>query len=423
VVWRQGPWRHNHPDRLAPYTPLDPEAQLGKSDATDQPRRPTAEELLQRYHLGSKEEHAGRGSLRVFLGAAPNVGKTYAMLNEGRRLRAEGHDVVVGFIEPHGRPETEAQIGDLEVIPRARIPYRGVMLDDMDTDAILARKPEIVLVDELAHTNAPGSGRAKRYEDVQFLRDSGIDVITTLNIQHLDSLQDVIAGITGIEVRETIPDRVLEDADVQLVDLPSDALIERLRQGKVYPPQRAQQALQHFFRPGNLTALREMALRQTAAGVDDDLTGYMHEHRIEEIWPAAERVMVLVDGDAAAGAVVRTAWRLASALRGELVAGVLTPPGGRDRLPVTGRRVLERNILLAEDLGARVRLIEAANLAQAIADAVRDEHATLVVMRHIRKPGWRRMFDASLVDELLDLLDNVDLHIVETSPGNAADIS
>lgn len=345
------------------------------------------------------------------------------MLNEGRRLRAEGHDVVVGFVETHGRPETEAQIGDLEVLPRARIPYRGVMIDEMDTDAIRARKPEIVLVDELAHTNPPGSARVKRYEDAQLLRDAGIDVITTLNIQHLDSLQDVITGIIGIEVRETIPDRVLQDADVQLVDLPSDALIERLRQGKVYPPQRAQQALQHFFRPGNLTALREMALRHTAAGVEDALTGYMHEHRIEEIWPAAERVMVLVDGNVVAGEVLRSAWRLASALRGELVAGVLIQPRGRDSLPDAERRVLEKNTLLAEDLGARIRLIESTNLAPAIADAVRDEHATVVVMRHIRKAGWRRLFDTSLVDDLLDLVDNVDLHIVEANPDKAADNS
>jgi two-component system sensor histidine kinase KdpD len=392
------------------------------SGETHEPRRPTAEELLERYHLGSEAEQTGRGSLRIFLGAAPGVGKTFAMLGEGRRLRAEGHDVVVGYVETHGRPETEAQIGDLDIIPRAQIPYRGVTIEEMDTDAILVRRPEIVLVDELAHTNPPGTVHAKRYEDVQVLRDAGIDVITTLNIQHLESLQDVIAGIIGIEVRETIPDRVLEDADVQLVDLPSDALIERLRQGKVYPPQRAQQALQHFFRPGNLTALREMALRHTAAGVEDALTGYMHEHRIEEIWPAAERVMVLIDGDAAAGAVLRTSWRLASALRGELVAGVFTPPGGRDSLPDAERRVLEKNILLAEDLGARVRLIAAANLAAAIAEAVRDEHTTLVVMCHIRKAGWRRRFDTSLVDALLDLLDNVDLHIVETSPGKAEDI-
>jgi two-component system sensor histidine kinase KdpD len=349
----------------------------------------------------------------VFLGAAPGVGKTYAMLNEGRRLKAEGHDVVAGFIESHGRSETAAQIGDLEVIPRMQVPYRGVTIEEMDTDAILARKPEIALVDELAHSNPPGSAWAKRYEDVEALRDAGIDVISTLNIQHLDSLQDVVTGITGIEVRETIPDRMLEDAEVQLVDLPSDALIERLREGKVYPPQQAQQALQHFFRPGNLTALREMALRRMAAGVEEALTDYMHEHRIEEIWPAAERVLVLVDGDPSAGVVLRNAWRLASAFRAELVAGIIIPPGGLDALTETERGTIDKNRLMAEDLGARVRLIPAGDLAPAIAAAVRDEHATLLVMRYVRQSGWRRLSGRSLVDDLLDRLDNVDIHLVE----------
>lgn len=386
-----------------------------------EPGRPDPDELLVRYGFDPYRDgkRQGRGRLRVFLGAAPGVGKTFAMLNEGKRLNAEGQDVVAGFIETHGRPETEAQIGDLEVIPRQRVPYRGVTIEEMDTDAILARKPEIVLIDELAHTNPPGSARTKRYEDVDIIRDAGIDVITTLNIQHLDSLQDVVAGITGVEVRETIPDRVLDDADIQLVDLPSETLIERLHQGKVYPPQRAQQALQHFFRPGNLTALREMALRHLAAGVEEDLTDYMHEHRIDEIWPAAERVLVIVDGDAGAGTVLRNAWRLASALHGELVAAVTTPPEGIASLPYEARRGLEKNILLAEDLGARVRIIETSEVASAIADVVRDEHATLVVMRHVRQSGLRRLAGPSLVDQLMDRLDNVDIHLVEGTPDKA----
>jgi two-component system sensor histidine kinase KdpD len=379
----------------------------------DEPRRPSPEKLLERYNLKSPQPQTQRGKLRVFLGAAPGVGKTYAMLNEGQRLRTEGHDIVAGFIEAHGRAETEAQIGDLEVIPRVRIPYRGVIVEEMDTDAILARRPEIVLVDELAHSNPPGSPRAKRYEDVEVLRDASIDVISTLNIQHLDSLQYVVAGITGIEVRETIPDSVLGDAEVQLVDLPSETLIERLHEGKVYPPQRAQQALQHFFRPGNLTALREMALRRMAAGVEEALTDYMHEHRIEEIWPAAERVLVLVDADPAAGTVLRNAWRLGSAMRAELVAAAVLSPGGMEALPAADRRALEKNLALAEDLGMRVRLVETAERAPAIAAAVREEHATLLVMRYARESGWRRLRGPSLVDELLARLDNVDIHLVE----------
>ena len=385
-----------------------------------EPGRPTAEELLARNHLADEEWRPRRGRLLVFLGAAPGVGKTYAMLREARRLKAEGRDIVAGFIEAHGRPETEAQIGDLEVIARMGVPYRGVIVEEMDTDAVLARKPEIVLVDELAHTNAPGSPRAKRFEDVQRLRDAGIDVMTTLNIQHLESLQDVVAGITGIEVRETVPDRILDNADVQLVDLPSDALIERLQQGKVYPLQQAEQGLQHFFRPGNLTALREMALRRTAAGVEEALTDYMHEHRIDEIWPAAERILVLVNADPGAGVVLRNGWRLGSALRGEIVAVAVAPPGGLDVLPQQERQTLAKSIALAEDLGMRVRVVETSEPTEAIVDVVREEHATLVVMRYVPESGWRRLGRKSLVDELLERLDNVDIHLVEGRRGPAS---
>jgi two-component system sensor histidine kinase KdpD len=377
------------------------------------PGRPTAEELLERCNLKNLEERLGRGRLRIFLGAAPGVGKTYAMLNEARRLKEEGHDIVVGFVETHGRPETEAQIGDLEVIPRRQAPYRGVTIEEMDTAGILARNPEMVLVAELAHTSPPGSPRGKRFEDIQVLCDAGIDVISTLNIQHLDSLQDIVAGITGVEVRETIPDKALDDADVQLVDLPTQALIQRLHQGKVYPPQWAQQALQHFFRPGNLTALREMALRQTALGVEDALTDYMHEHRIDDIWPAAERVLVLVDADPAASAVLRNAWRLGSAPRGELVAAAVVPPGGLEALPAVERNGIEKSLALAEDLGMRIRWIETSDAIAGIADAVRNENATLIVMRHVRESGWRKPRGSSLVDGLLDRLDNVDIHLVE----------
>lgn len=382
-----------------------------------EPGRPSAEDLLARYDLKSPETTGRRGRLRVFLGAAPGVGKTYAMLNEARRLKADGYDVIAGFVESHGRADTEAQIGDLEVVPRLRIPYRGVIVEEMDTEAVLARKPQIVLVDELAHTNAPGSPRGKRFEDIEVLRDAGSDVITTVNIQHLEGLQDVVAGITGVEVRETLPDRVLEEADVQLVDLPTEALIERLRQGKVYPPQRAQQALQHYFRPGNLTALRDMALRRTAEGVEDALTDYMHEHRIDDVWPASERVMVLVDGQAEEGAILRNAWRLAGALRCEMIAVVVAPPGGLAVLPATERAVIEKAFGLAEDLGMRTRVVEGTSAADAIAEVVRDENATLIVMRHVRETGWRRLRGETLVDALLDRLDNVDIHLVEAKYG------
>jgi two-component system sensor histidine kinase KdpD len=369
---------------------------------------------LRRYHLDGEESAPRRGDLRVYLGSAPGVGKTYAMLNEARRLKAAGHDVVVGFVESHGRAETEAQIGDLEVLPRLPICYRGVIVEEMDTDAILRRKPEIVLIDELAHSNVPGSPHAKRHEDVEIIRRAGIDVMSTLNIQHLESLQDVVASITGVEVRETIPDRILDGAEVQLVDLPTDLLIERLRQGKVYPPQRAAQALRNYFRPGNLTALREMALRRTAAGVDEALTDYMLEHGIEEIWPAAERVLVVIDGDPAAGTVLRNAWRLATALRGELVAAFVAPPGGLSSLRAAERIAVRKNLDLAEDLGARTREVEASDLAEGIASIVREEHATLIVLRYVRSEGWRRLRGESLIDRLLERLDTVDIYLVES---------
>ncbi|HEU0114841.1 MAG TPA: universal stress protein, partial [Thermomicrobiales bacterium] len=323
---------------------------------------------------------------------------------------------VAGFIETHGRAETAGQIGDLEVIPRRRVSYQGVAVEEMDVDAILARKPQIALVDELAHTNAPGSPRAKRYEDVEVLRDAGIDVIATMNVQHLESLRDVIVGITGVEVRETVPDRILDDAEVQLIDLPTEALIDRLAEGKVYPPQRAQQALAHYFRAGNLTALRELALRHTAAGVDEQLEQYMRDHTIEAPWPATERMIVVLDADPSAAMVLRSAWRLASAMHGELLAVAVLPPGGWAALPSAERHDLERNLRLAEDLGATTKVIEGEVVASTLAQVVRAEHATTVVLAHTPQQGWRRFFRESLPDQLLRLLEGVDLHLVETRP-------
>ncbi|MFT4036707.1 MAG: universal stress protein [Thermomicrobiales bacterium] len=352
------------------------------------------------------------GRLKVYLGAAPGVGKTYAMLADAHRLRAEGHDVVVGFVEDHGRPETAAQLAGLETLPRAHISYRGVVMEEPDIPALLARRPEIVLLDELAHTNAPGSAREKRYEDIAVLREAGIHVVTTLNVQHLASLHDVVAGITGVAVRELVPDRVLDGAELHLIDLPPAMLIERLEQGKIYPPEQAQRALARFFRAGNLTALRELALRRVAADVDDDLAGYMHEHHIEAIWPATERVLVLLDGHDPEGVVLRNAWRLASALRGELVAvPICSPSDGQRAAGEPG--ALCRELDVAEDLGARVRPVAAGDVADAIAQAAREERATLIVMRHERRAGWRRRLERSLADLLFEQLDNVAIHLVE----------
>lgn len=376
---------------------------------THDDERPDPDELLDRYDLRSEPAVSGRGSLRVILGAAPGVGKTYQMLNEGRRLRAEGEDVVAGYIETHGRVETIAQLGDLEIIPRRPISYQGKQLEEMDVDAIIARHPNIVLVDELAHTNIPGSPNEKRWMDVEQIRAAGIDVITTLNIQHIESLNGTVGTITGVAVRETVPDWVLGQAtEVQLVDLSVPALIERLKDGKVYDPVRAEQALRGFFREGNLTALRELALRHTAATVDDQLDSYMRGHEIDAVWGAADRILVVLDPDLPSEHAVRSGWRIAAGYRAELVAIAVVAPGDE-----RARAHLAHAIQLAGDLGASVRVIESRDRIAAIAQAARDENASTLVVSYRPERGLRGRLEGGFVDRLFDALEGVDLHLVE----------
>src|SRR5882757_3269720 len=271
--------------------------------------RPSPDALLE---AAEKER---RGKHKIFLGAAPGVGKTYEMLSAARRRKAAGIDVVVGVAETHGRAETEAQLAGLELVPRRVVEYKGRTLEEMDLDAILARRPQIVLVDELAHTNAPGSRHPKRYLDVEELLNHGIHVYTTVNIQHVESLNDVVAQITHIRVRETLPDSIFDRADaIELVDLTPDDLIQRLKDGKVYVPAQAERALDHYFSPGNLTALRELALRRTAERVDDQLLSHMQAHAIPGPWAAGERVLVCVSEDPRAAGLVRYAKRLSDRL-------------------------------------------------------------------------------------------------------------
>ncbi len=374
--------------------------------------RPDPEDLLERYGLAMRPQVRGRGRLRIFLGAAPGVGKTYSMLADGHRLKREGHDVVAGIIETHGRAETATQIGDLERVPEKHITYRGVDLLEMDVDAILHRAPEIVLVDELAHTNAPGSARQKRWQDVEVIRDAGIDVVSALNIQHLESLNHVVESITGIAVRETVPDHVLTDAsEVQLVDLPVEGLLERLEAGKIYPPERARQALGNFFRAGNLTALRELALRQMAAGVDERLEAYMHEQGIDDVWPAAERIAVVITGQPAATAL-RAGWRLASAMRSELLVLVPVPAGGIAMLPSAERDAIERNVHLAEDLGGHPRFVEEGSSVGKLAEILRADNVNVLVLGHTaaKRPRFKNL---SLVDQIFAEVDNVQILLVE----------
>src|SRR5882724_916671 len=255
--------------------------------------RPDPEALLAR--VKAEEAHQRRGKLKIFLGAAAGVGKTYAMLEAAREQRADGVDVLVGYVETHGRAETDALLQGLEILPARMVDYRGTALREFDLDAALARRPALILVDELAHTNAPGLRHAKRWQDVVELLDAGINVYTTMNVQHLETLNDVVAKITGVVVHETVPDSVFEQADdVELIDLPPDELLERFKDGKVYMAEQAEEAVRHFFRKGNLIALRELALRRTAERVDAQMRVYMHEHAIGKAWPTAERLLVCI---------------------------------------------------------------------------------------------------------------------------------
>src|ERR1700719_5189464 len=274
-------------------------------------RRRSPEALLE----AAKREEGCVGKLRIFVGAAPGVGKTYEMLQNARARQKDGYDIVIGVVETHGRAETEALLRGLEVVPRRRIEYKGQILEEMDLDAVIARHPQIALVDELAHTNAPGSRHPKRYLDVEELLSYGIDVYTAVNIQHIESLNDVVAQITHVRVRETVPDSVFDRADaIELIDLTPDDLIQRLKEGKVYVPKQAERALEHYFSPGNLTALRELALRRTAERVDEQLLTHMQANAIAGPWAAGDRVLVCISEDPRAAGLVRYTKRLADRL-------------------------------------------------------------------------------------------------------------
>jgi two-component system, OmpR family, sensor histidine kinase KdpD len=350
----------------------------------------------------------GRGRLKVFLGAAPGVGKTWEMLAAARIRRAEGVDVVIGVVETHGRGETEAQIGTLPVLPRHQVSYRGKMLDEFDLDGALKRHPQLLLIDELAHTNAPGSRHHKRWEDVQEILDAGIDVWATLNVQHLESLNDAVARITGVRVRETLPDRVLElAAEIELIDLPPAELRTRLTQGRIYRPEVARRAMDGFFREGNLAALRELALRRTAQRVDADVTGYMRAQAIEGPWPAGERVLALIGPDPSSESVVRHAKGLAAALHAPLIALTVERPG------VAGD--VRAAMAIASQLGAEIESAHGDDLVAAVLEVARKRNVTQIVMGRGQPPLWRRLIGHTLSHSLLRHAPAYALHIVPTA--------
>jgi two-component system sensor histidine kinase KdpD len=342
-----------------------------------------------------------RGKLKIFLGAAPGVGKTYEMLTAAHRRKAEGVDVVVGIVETHGRPETEAQLAGLEVVPRRQVEYKGRTLQEMDLDAILKRRPALVLVDELAHTNAEGSRHPKRYLDVEELLAAGIDVYSTLNVQHIESLNDVVARITRIRVRETVPDSVVDAADeVELVDLTPADLVTRLREGKVYVREQAQRALRHYFSPGNLTALRELALRRTASRVDEQMVSYMREHAITGPWAAGERVIVCLDPGPGAANVVRAAKRTADSLDAELIA-LYVETDRHATLSEAELSHLAETMRLATQLSAEVVTVPGRSVVEEVLAFARARNATRVVVGKSRRSRWFELRHGSVVDELV----------------------
>src|SRR5450631_3110571 len=376
----------------------------------DPEQRPSPEALLE----AARREDSRAGKLKIFVGAAPGVGKTYEMLQSAHAKRKAGADVVVGVVETHGRAETEALLQGLEVLPRKRLEYRDQHLEEMDLDAIIARHPQIALVDELAHTNAPGSRHPKRYLDVEELLRHGINVYTTVNIQHIDSLNDVVAQITYVRVRETVPDTVFDRADaVELVDLTPDDLIQRLKEGKVYVPNQAERALGHFFAPANLTALRELALRRTAERVDEELLTQMQAGAISGPWAAGERILVCISEDPRSAGLVRYAKRLADRLHGPWIAlyvesrrSLQLDEEDRDRIADTLR--------LAESLGGEAVTTPSADrrIADDVIGYAQAHNVTQIIIGKSSRSRWFEILHGSVVHDLVRQSGHISVQVI-----------
>lgn len=376
--------------------------------------------MIEEFKRTSPEEalkicdHENRGKLKIFIGYAPGVGKTYSMLNEGNRRYKRGQDVVVGYAEAHGREETDKQIGDLETIPLKEIEYNGVVMKEMNTEAIIARKPHLTLIDELAHTNVPGSKYKKRYEDVEEILCHGINVITTLNIQHLESLNDVVKQITGIVVRETIPDYIVERADeVVVIDITPDALQNRLQRGNIYKLDKVPQALKNFFRKGNLNALRELALRQTAEEVDEDLEEYMREHGIKDNWRTVERVMVSISPSVSAKKLIRRGARIAKRYKCEWVAvSVNCTHRFAPKLTSKDQQMLNSYFQLAKQLGAETVTLTGKSVSGELIKFAQERHITQIIIGHSTRTKLETVVRGSTVVKLLKKAKNIEIHVI-----------
>ncbi len=378
-------------------------------------QRPNPDALLARVR--EEEAREQRGRLKIFFGAAPGVGKSYAMLEAAHKLKSEGIDVIVGYVELHGRPDTEALLAGLEVLPPQGLEHRGLVLNEFDLDAALQRRPAVILVDELAHSNHPGARHPKRWMDIEELLGAGIDVYTTVNVQHLESLNDVVAQITGVQVRETVPDKVFDSADeVELVDLPPDDLLQRLQEGKVYVEQKARHALEAFFRKGNLIALRQLALRATADRVDTSMREYRDRHAISNTWPAGERVLVCVGPDPLSARLVRSARRLATALHADWLAVYVETPTLL-RLSREARDRVLQTLKLAESLGAETANLSGESVAAELLAFARQRNVSKIIVGKPARGRWHDRFKPSLVDEIVRGSGDIDVYVISGEPG------
>ena len=391
---------------------------MATSPRTPDDTRPTGDQMLARIGAPATGDRPvdSRGRLRVYLGMAPGVGKTFRMLEEAHRRLERGTDVVIGFVETHGRPHTAELLEGLEQIPRRRIEYRGVVIEEMDTDAVIARHPQVAIIDELAHTNVPGSAHEKRWQDIALILDAGIDVISTCNVQHLESVADAVATITGAPVNERLPDAVLDTAEeIELVDMSPHALRQRMKHGNVYPPDRTTLALDRFFTEANLTALRELSLRFVGGQVDAELDDVYSSQGVRPAAQIVERVAVLVSSDPSARRAIRRAASLASALRAPLMAVAVTTPETA-RLSYDRARDLRENLDYAVDLGAKMVQVEARSTVDALADVIKTRRITQLVVAHVRRGALDRLRNPSLATTLFERVPEVELHLVGEGP-------
>ena len=371
-------------------------------------RRPSPEELLAAANRYEREQ-SGHGRHKIFLGFAAGVGKTFEMLAEANRRRERGSDVVVGYLETHGRKGTEAQVGDLPFVPRAKVEYRGATFEEMDTDAIIARHPHTVLVDELAHTNVPGSVREKRWQDVELILKAGINVLSTLNVQHLESLNDSVYAATGVRVKETVPDHVVRDADeVVMMDITPRALINRLERGDIYKPEKVEQAKGNWFREGNLAALREIALREVAQGVDSDISAYRKEHHVTGPDPTHDRILVCLSPTQSSLRLLRRGWRIAQRLKADLTAVYV-----ENRAPnAQEQEILNNDFALANRLKIPTVTLHGTDIGAELIRYARENNITQIVLGHSDRSWWQELLKGSIINQLTRALRSVDILIV-----------